>query len=110
MKFELFGYRIEIDKKLESDNNIPKDLQEAIKIFEKYGKKIGSSDAQKRAAAIATATRQKKAKEKIQNAINILRLENKNLSNYAIAKVSGCSINTVKKYRRLWSETPYRQR
>ena len=102
MKFEVFGYRIEIDKKLESDNNIPKDLQEAIKIFEKYGQKVGSSDAQKRAAAKATATRQKRAKEKIQNAINILRLENKNLSNYAIAKVSGCSINTVKKYRRLF--------
>ena len=106
MKFEVFGYKIEISKKSQNNEALPKDLQEAIKIFEKYGKKIGSSDAQKRAAAIATATRQKKAKEKIQNAINILRLENKNLSNYAIAKVSGCSINTVKKYRKLWSEPP----
>ena len=99
MKFEVFGYNIEVSKKLQSNEALPADLQEAIAVLEKYGKKIGSSEAQKKAAAKATATREQKAKEKIQNAINLLRMENKNLSNYAIAKTSGCSINTVKKYR-----------
>lgn len=47
----------------------------------------------------ATNARIEQAKEKILNAINLLRLENKNISNYAISKVSGCSINTVRKYR-----------
>jgi len=100
MKFEVFGYNIEINKKLNSDNKeLPQELQDAINTLEKYGKKIGSSEAQQKAAAKATQTRQQKAKEKIQNSINLLRLENKNISEYAIAKNSGCSINTVKKYR-----------
>jgi len=98
MKFEVFGYKIEISKKLQNNEALPQDLQEAIKIFEKYGKKIGSSDAQKRAAAIATATRQKKAKEKIQNAINILKLENKPITPYNVSKMSGVSFVTARKY------------
>lgn len=46
----------------------------------------------------ATKARERIAKEKINNAINILRLEDKKLTAYAIAKESGCSYNTVKKY------------
>ena len=99
MKFEIMGYNIEISKKLQSNETLPEDLQNAIAVLERYGKKIGSSEAQKKAAAKATATREQKAKEKIENAINLLRFENKNISEYAVAKKSGCSINTVKKYR-----------
>jgi len=99
MKFEVFGYNIEVSKKLTGNEKLPADLQEAIAVLEKYGKKIGSSDAQKRAAAKATSARSTRAKEKIQNAINILRMEGKNISEYAISKQSGCSINTAKKYR-----------
>ena len=46
----------------------------------------------------ATEARTKKAKEKIQNAINILRIENKSITHYSIAQCSGVSFNTVKKY------------
>jgi len=46
----------------------------------------------------ATRTRERIAKEKINNAINLLRLEDKPLTVYQIAKKSGCSYNTVKKY------------
>jgi len=46
----------------------------------------------------ATETRTKEAKKKIENAINLLRIENKSLTVYSIAKVSGCSYNTVKKH------------
>ena len=99
MKFEIMGYNIEISKKLQSNETLPEDLQNAIAVLKKYGKKVGSSEAQKKAAAKATSTREQKAKKKIENAINLLRLENKNISEYAVAKKSGCSINTVKKYR-----------
>ena len=98
MKFEILGYKIEINKKLQSNDKLPEDLQKAIKVLEKYGKKIGSSEAQKRAAAKATSARTSAAKEKIQNAINILKLEGNKITQYAIAKESGCSINTVRKY------------
>ena len=93
------GYSIEVSKKLQNNEALPADLQEAIAVLKRFGKKVGSSEAQKKAAAKATAAREYKAKEKIENAINLLRLENKNISEYAIAKTSGCSINTVKKYR-----------
>lgn len=46
----------------------------------------------------ATEARTKKAKEKIQNAINILRMENKAFTHYSIAQCSRVSFNTVKKY------------
>ncbi len=63
------------------------------------GKEVKYSHKKQKAASNATKLRVKKAKEKIENAINILRMENKKITEYAVAKVSGCSINTVKKYR-----------
>jgi hypothetical protein len=61
-------------------------------------KEIEQSSKKVIASFRATEARTKKAKEKIQNAINILRLENKNISHYSIAQCSGVSFNTVKKY------------
>lgn len=46
----------------------------------------------------ATKVRTLKAKKKIQNAINILRMENKKITHYSIAKTAGVSYVTVKKY------------
>lgn len=59
-----------------------------------------SKDKSKKQSSIkeATKARERIAKEKINNAINLLRIENKNITAYAIAKKSGCSYNTVKKY------------
>ena len=50
------------------------------------------------AAEKATEARTAKAKEKIQNAINILRMENKKITYYSVAKTAGVSYSTVKKY------------
>jgi MinD-like ATPase involved in chromosome partitioning or flagellar assembly len=63
------------------------------------GKEVKYSQKKSNAAKKATELRAKMAREKIVNAINILRMENRNITEYAVAKVSGCSINTVKKYR-----------
>ena len=46
----------------------------------------------------ATKVRTEKAKDKINNAINLLRLENKTITHYSIAQTSGVSYNTVKKH------------
>jgi len=71
------------------------------KIQEQYNADI-SRDITKKQSSIqeATKARERIAKEKINNAINMLRLEDKKLTAYAIAKESGCSYNTVKKYYR----------
>lgn len=46
----------------------------------------------------ATEKRSQNAKEKIQNAINILRIENKKITHYSISQVAEVSFVTVKKY------------
>lgn len=56
------------------------------------------SDNKKKATQKATKVRTDKVKEKIQNAINLLHLENKAITHYSIANVSGVSFNTVKKH------------
>jgi len=61
-------------------------------------KEIKYSGAKGNAAAKATEARTKQAKEKIDNAINILRFENKKITHYSISKMSAVSYNTVKKY------------
>ena len=61
-------------------------------------KKIKHSSKKYVAAIEATEARTAKAKKKIQNAINILRMENKKLTHYSIAKTAGVSYITVKKY------------
>jgi len=98
MNFDIFGYKINISKEF-SNQELPQDLKEALKVIERYGFKHGSSEAQKEASRKATETRTNKAKEKIIAAVNILQIENKSISEYAVSKKSGCSINTVKKYR-----------
>jgi hypothetical protein len=63
----------------------------------KYGESITPS--KRNATKEARAANTQKAKKKIENAINLLRIEGANISEYSDSKKSGCSINTVKKYR-----------
>ena len=98
MKLELFGYTVTIEKKALNDSELPADLQEALKVLEKYSYKAPPSKKKTESAHRATAIRQARAKEKIQNAINLLKLEGKEITPYAIAKTAGVSYNTAKKY------------
>ena len=83
----------------EKSLDIANSIVEQISHHLNNGKELKYSQKKQKAATNATKLRVKMAKERIVNAVNILRMENKNISEYAVAKVSGCSINTVKKYR-----------
>ena len=77
--------------------------EELVLVNELYDKLVNAkphsvSITKKRATKKATEVRIEKAKEKIQNAINLLHLENKTITHYSIATTSGVSYNTVKKY------------
>ena len=61
-------------------------------------KEIERSVKKSMAAEDATQFRQKKAKEKIQNAINYLKMSDKKITAYSIAKEGGVSYNTARKY------------
>lgn len=69
------------------------------KIQKQYNDDI-NRDITKKQSSIqeATKSRERTAKAKILNAINILRLQGKEITPYAVTKESGCSYNTVKKY------------
>ncbi len=99
MKLQLFGYNITLNKDAKTDDNMPQNLRDALAVIESYGVKAPSTLKQQRAAATATKARSNAAKEKIENAVNMLRMQNKNITQYSVAKMSGCSINTVKKYK-----------
>jgi len=56
------------------------------------------STKKKSAAAKATKSRSDKAKYKIENALNLMRLENRPISVYLVSKEAGVSYNTANKY------------
>ena len=70
------------------------ELEELIRAIENSSK----TERRKSAAAAATAEREKRVKEKIQNAVNMLRMEQKEITPYQVAKMAGISYNTAKKY------------
>ena len=76
------------------DSNASKELIDKLSNPEH----IYVSARKKRATQKATKVRSDRAKEKIQNAINLLHLENKAITHYSISKESGVSYNTVKKH------------
>jgi len=61
-------------------------------------KRIVATRGKKEAAKKAANSRREKAREKIQNAINLLRMENKPITTYSISKVSGVHFQTVQRH------------
>ena len=46
----------------------------------------------------ATKTKKLKAREKVQNAVNLLRLQGEEVNPYRVAKIANISYNTARKY------------
>ena len=63
-----------------------------------YYKEDSKTSKRQNAAYWATEVRTKRVKEKIQNAINLLNLENKAITPYQVAKTAGISYNTAKRH------------
>ena len=99
MQFEVFGYKISIEKKaFKEKEKLPNDLRWALQIIEKYSSKIEPSNKRIESARRAANSKAKKAKEKIDNAINLLKLQGVEITIYKVAKTAKVSYNTAKKY------------
>ena len=98
MEFEVFGYKISIEKKALKDETIPKELKEALEIIERYGAKLPPSEKKIASAKRASEIKANKAKEKVINAVNLLQLEGEEITAYKVAKTAEISYNTAKKY------------
>ena len=101
MRLRIYGHQVTIPDAFLKDERMTEELREAIKVMVSIGYEVDTSHRQTRASKIATKARSERAKEKIINAINILRLENKNINCNSVAVESGCSINTVTKYKEM---------
>ena len=64
----------------------------------KNAKVIKESPKKKEAVATARTKRSEKVKCAIQNAINLLRMEDRDITPYAVAKEANISYNTARKY------------
>jgi len=80
------------------DNQQELNLSE--KIRQQWKKPITMS--KRNATKKAIEVKKQNAKDKIVKAINLMNLENKKININSVAKVSGCSYNTVKKYNHLF--------
>jgi Fic family protein len=99
MRFELFGYVIDIEKKaLKEKEEMPQDLKWALEVIEKYGAKIPPSKKKVESAKRASKIKADRTKEKVINAVNLLRLQGDEITPYKVAKIAGISYNTAKKY------------
>ena len=89
----------EIEKRIEKDNENFETVK-SFNIIEKLHnpKEIEYSSNKSIAAMKATEIRSKKVKYKMNIAIEILQTQKKEITHYAIAKISKVSFNTVKKH------------
>lgn len=70
------------------------------RINEEFEKSVLSRTSKKIKATVkANNIKKKRSKEAVVNAVNILRLENKSITVYSVAKTAEISYNTAKKYR-----------
>ena len=95
-----FGYRIE----KVSDAEI-RELEEAKKVLDKHGfraiRQTQDKSKKRASASKASEAKQKQTREKLQNGLNLWRMEgdqDKKLTAYRLAKLAGVSQNTAKKF------------
>ena len=98
MKFQIGKYTITIEKRAFEDTGLPEEVQEALQVLAKYGYTPKASPKKQESVKRAREALQRKTKEKIQNAINLLKMEGKEITPYSVAKTAGVSYNTAKKY------------
>jgi Fic family protein len=97
---EFFGYRIEKISGTEI-----RELEEAKRVLEKHGfravKRSADTSKKREAAAKANATKMAQAREKMKKGLELWRSEGdqeKKLTPYKLAQLSGVSKNTAKKF------------
>jgi len=85
------------DKLISQLDNLDIETANAINTLLSKGERV-ISEKKQNAAKEALKVKVTKTKEKIQNAINLLRLQGKPINPYQVAKLSGVAYNTARKY------------
>ena len=85
------------DKLISEIDKLDIETANAINTLIEKGERVISKKKQE-TAKNALEVKVTRTKEKVQNAINLLRLQNKPINAYQITKLSGVSYNTARKY------------
>jgi len=85
------------DKLIKQIDELDVETANAINTLIRKGERV-ISEKKKDSAKNALKVKMKKTNEKIQNAINLLRLQGKAINAYQVAKLSGVAYNTARKY------------
>ncbi len=85
------------DKLISEIDKLDIETANAINTLIEKGERVISKKKQE-TAKNALGIKVTRTKEKVQNAINLLRLQNKPINAYQITKLSGVSYNTARKY------------
>jgi len=85
------------DKLINNLDKLDIETANAINTLLRKGERVISQKKQQ-SAKDALKVKVTKTKEKIQNAINLLRLQGKPINAYQVAKLSGVAYNTARKY------------
>jgi len=88
------------DKLIKNMDQLDIETANAINTLLRKGVRVISQKKQQ-SAKDALKVKVTKTKEKIQNAINLLRLQGKPINAYQVAKLSGVAYNTARKYLKL---------
>jgi Fic family protein len=109
MRIEIFGVEMTVPNKLldkmdlmdiDSLNEDERELFNCVNKLITKGKVIISDEEsnKRKNAKKATTAKINRTREKIQNAINLLKLQGEEVNPYRIAKVAHVSYNTARKY------------
>ena len=77
-------------------------LRKAVETIIEAGEIIENNSKVDNANKAAKA-KQDTAKEKVQNAINLLKLQGEEVNPYRVSKIAGISYNTARKYTKLYT-------
>ena len=109
MRVKIFGVEMTVPNKLldkmdtldfDKLSDDERELFNSVNKLITKGKVIISDEEsnKRKNAKKATVAKVNKTKEKIQNAINLLRLQGNPINPYQVAKLSGVAYNTARKY------------
>jgi len=88
-----------LDERIQNDDWVNEEYVELkSNLHHQFLKSHAVSTSKRNATKKATYAREMKAKKKIENAVNLLRLEGKKITAYSLAKQAGVSFTTARKY------------
>jgi len=85
------------DKLINELDNLDVETANAINTLLRKGEQV-ISNKKKESAKSALQVKVTRTKDKIQNAINLLRLQGERINPYQVSKLSGVAYNTARKY------------